>query len=98
MLFLKKHLLLVKKSSIQTAIDLHMEEVDRTTEVEISYFDDWVHFHTVQHVTIFKNKGTYAKVPKKEKMVFSITKKKSIIEAVNQLNYILLKAKNKKHH
>lgn len=28
------------KSSVQTAIDIHMEEVDQTTEADISYFDE----------------------------------------------------------
>lgn len=44
------------KSSIQTTIDLHMEEVDRLAEEEIIFFDDCVLFRTVHHVTIFRTK------------------------------------------
>lgn len=42
------------KSSIQTAIDLQMEEVEWFAEEDISYFDEWVCICTTQNLFIFK--------------------------------------------
>lgn len=38
-----------QKSYVQTAINLHMEDVDRSSEADSSYFDDWVHINTIKH-------------------------------------------------
>lgn len=33
-----------QNSSVQTTIDMHIEEVYQTSEVVIAYFDEWIHF------------------------------------------------------
>lgn len=42
------------KSSFQTSIDLQIEEVERSAEEEVSYFDGWVHIRTIQNLSVFK--------------------------------------------
>lgn len=81
------------KSSVQTTIDLHMEEVDRLAVEEMSFFDDWIKLRAYHHLSIFRTKGYFAKIMKDERIVFAYAKTKNVIEAMNRIQYFLLKLK-----
>lgn len=63
------------KFSVQTHIDMHMEEVEAYADKEISFFDEGVKLRTITRFDVFeKSRKKLVKALKLEEMVFTHAK------------------------